>query len=140
ELARNVEHETLEVARLMLADAEAAQRERQRADQAGEALVEIMTAVEASSRQVDAIAVSAHSATQGTRALGDLMQPVRLVAEANAEATQQMAGQIESAAGAMVRARRGTEALSDTAERLRKLISHFRLTEARRDSVNIPVS
>ena len=31
-------------------------------------------------------------------------------------------------------------ALSDTAERLRKLIAHFRLTEARRQAVNIPVT
>jgi methyl-accepting chemotaxis protein len=140
ELIRNIQHETRETARLMLADAEAAQRERQRADQAGEALVEIITAVEASARQVDAIAVSARSATEGTRALGDLMQPVRLVAEANAEATHQMARQIESAAEAMASAREGTEALSGTAERLRRLISHFQLTEARRQSVDIPVS
>jgi methyl-accepting chemotaxis protein len=140
ELIRNIQHETRETARLMLADAEAAQRERQRADQAGEALVEIITAVEAAARQVDAIAGSAHSATEGTRALADLMRPVRLVAEANAEATRQMAGQIESAAESMVRAREGTEALSGTAERLRRLISHFRLTEARRQPVDIAVS
>lgn len=140
ELIRNIQHETRETAQLMLADADAAQRERQRADQAGEALVEIITAVEAAARQVDAIAVSAHSATDGTRALGELMQPVRHVAEENAEATHQMASQIESAAAAMVRARVGTEALSGTAERLRRLISHFRLTEARRQAVDIPVS
>ena len=40
----------------------------------------------------------------------------------------------------MSSAREGTEALSGTAERLRELISHFRLTEARRQSVDIPVS
>jgi methyl-accepting chemotaxis protein len=140
ELVRNIQHETRETARLMLADAEAAQRERQRADQAGEALLEIITAVEAAARQVDAIAVSAGSATAGTRALTDLMQPVRLVAEANADATRQMAGQIELAAEAMFRAREGTEALSGTAERLRRVISHFRLTEARRQTVDIRVS
>jgi hypothetical protein len=72
--------------------------------------------------------------------LGDLMQPVRLVAEANAEATREMAGEVESAADAMANARGGTEALGDTADRLRRLISHFRLTEARRQAVNIPVS
>jgi methyl-accepting chemotaxis protein len=140
ELIRNIQHETRETARLMLADAEAAQRERQQADQAGAALVEIITAVEAAARQVDAIAVSARSATQDTRALGDLMQPVLLVAESNAAATRQMTGQIESAAEAMSSAREDTEALSGTAERLRNLISHFRLTEARRQSVDIPVS
>jgi methyl-accepting chemotaxis protein len=140
ELIRNIQHETRETARLMLADAEAAQRERQQADQAGAALVEIIAAVEAAARQVDAIAVSARSATRDTRALGDLMQPVLLVAESNAMATRQMTGQIESAAEAMSSARDGTEALSDTAERLRELISHFRLTEARRQSVNIPVT
>jgi len=140
ELIRNIQHETRETARLMLADAEAAQRERQQADQAGEALVEIITAVEAAARQVDAIALSARSATQDTRALGDLMQPVLLVAESNADATRQMTGQIESAAEAMSSAREGTEALSGTADRLRELISHFRLTEARRQSVDIPVS
>jgi methyl-accepting chemotaxis protein len=140
ELVRNIQHETRETARLMLADAEAAQRERQRADQAGEALVEIIAAVEAAAQQADAIAVSAQSATQGTHALGELMQPVRLVAESNAGATRHMAGQIESAAEAMANAREGTEALAGTAERLRTLISHFRLTEARRQPVNIPVS
>jgi hypothetical protein len=51
-----------------------------------------------------------------------------------------MTGQIESAAEAMSSAREGTGALSGTAERLRELISHFRLTEARRQAVNIPVS
>ena len=40
----------------------------------------------------------------------------------------------------MANARGGTAALSETAERLRKLIAHFRLTEARRQPVNIPVS
>src|SRR5207237_10430326 len=100
----------------------------------------IITAVEASARQVDAIAVSARSATEGTRALGNLMQPVRLVAEANAEATHQMARQIASAAEAMASAREGTEALAGTAERFPTWISHFQLTEARRQAVDIPVS
>jgi hypothetical protein len=84
--------------------------------------------------------VSARSATRDTRALGDLMQPLLFVAESNAAATREMTGQIESAAEAMSSAREGTEALSGTAERLRELISYFRLTEARRQSVNIPVS
>ena len=140
ELVRNIQHETRETARQMMADAEAAQRERERADQAGEALVEIITAVEAAARQVDAIAVSARSATDGTHALVDLMRPVRLVAEANADSTRQMATQIETAAEAMACAREGTEALAGTADRLRKLISHFRLTEARRQSVDIAVT
>jgi hypothetical protein len=68
------------------------------------------------------------------------MQPVRLVAESNAEATREMATQVEAAAEAMRSARGGTEALAGTAQRLRNLISHFRLTEARRQAVNIPVS
>src|SRR4029077_19638687 len=57
ELNPNIQQETRETAKRMMADAEAAQRERERADQAGEALVEIITAVEAAARQVDAIAV-----------------------------------------------------------------------------------
>lgn len=40
----------------------------------------------------------------------------------------------------MGNARGGTEALAATAEQLRRLIAHFRLTEARRQAVNIPVS
>jgi hypothetical protein len=68
------------------------------------------------------------------------MHSVRLVAEANADATRAMAEQIETAADAMGNARSGTEALAGTAERLRRLISHFRLTEARRQAVNIRVS
>jgi methyl-accepting chemotaxis protein len=140
ELIRNIQHETRETARQMLTDAEAAKRQRQRADQAGAALVEIISAVGAAAHQVDAIAVSAQSATEGTRALSAIMQPVRLVAEANAEATRDMANQVEAAAEAMASARGGTEALAGTADRLRRLISHFRLTEARREPVNIPVT
>jgi hypothetical protein len=140
ELIRNIQHETRETARQMLTDAEAAKRQRQRADQAGAALVEIISAVGAAAHQVDAIAVSAQSATEGTRALSTIMQPVRLVAEANAEATRDMASQVEMAAEAMTSARGGTEALAGTADRLRRLISHFRLTEARREPVNIPVT
>jgi hypothetical protein len=68
------------------------------------------------------------------------MQPVRLVAEANAEATREMARQVEAAAEAMASAREGTHALAGTADRLRRLIAHFRLTEARREAVNIPVA
>src|SRR5438874_1760261 len=140
ELIRNIQRETRETATQILNDAEAAKRERERADQAAAALAEIIAAVEASARQVDAIAVSAQSATAGTHALGDLMQPVRLVAESNAEATREMATEVEAAAQAMRSARGGTEALAGTAQRLRNLISHFRLTEARRQAVNIPVS
>jgi hypothetical protein len=65
---------------------------------------------------------------------------VRLVAEANADSTRKMTTQIETAAEAMASAREGTKALAGTADRLRKLISHFRLTEARRQSVNIAVT
>ena len=140
ELVRSVQHETRATALAMLADAEAAQRERERADQAGVALVEITGAVEVAARHVDAIAVSARSATESTHALVDLMLPVRLVAEANATATQAMAGQIETATEAMSNARGGTDALVGTAERLKKSISHFRLSEARRTAVNIAVS
>ena len=106
----------------------------------GTALSEIISAVEAAARQADAIAASARSATEGTHALADLMQPVRLVAEANAEATRGMTEQVEAAAEAMGSARDGTQALAGTAERLRRLISHFRLTEARRQPVNIRVT
>jgi methyl-accepting chemotaxis protein len=140
ELIRNIQHETRETARQMLSDAEAAKRQRERADQAGAALVEIISAVEAAAHQVNAIAVSARSATEGTRALGELMLPVRLVAEANTDATRDMGSQVETAAEAMANARVGTEALAGTADRLRRLISHFRLTEARREAVNIPVT
>ena len=140
ELVRNIQRETRATAQQILGDAEAAKRERERADQASAALAELLAAVEAAVGQADAIAVSARSATLGTHALGDLIQPVRLVAEANALATREMASGAESAASAMGNARSSTAALSETAERLRKNIAHFRLTEARRQSVNIPVS
>src|SRR5207249_5401971 len=55
-------------------------------------------------------------------------------------ATREMASQIEAAAQAMGNARGGTEALTGTADRLRRQIAHFRLTEARRQAVNIRVS
>lgn len=140
DLINNIQRETRETAQQILDDAEAAKRERERADQAGTALAELLAAVEAAGGQADAIAVSAESATAGTHALDDLIQPVRRVAEANAEATREMAGQVQSVADAMANARGGTEALGETAERLRRQIAHFRLTEARRQAVNIPVS
>ena len=68
------------------------------------------------------------------------MQPVRLVAEGNAEATREMTGKVEAAAAAMGTARGAVDALAGTAERLRKLIAHFQLSEARRQAVNIPVA
>jgi methyl-accepting chemotaxis protein len=140
QLINNIQRETRETAQQILNDAEAAKRERERADQAAAALAELLAAVEAAGGQADAIAVSAQSATAGTHALGDLMQPVRHVAEANAEATRAMAAEIQSAGESMAQARGGTEALGGTAERLRRVISHFRLTDARRQAVNIPVS
>ena len=51
-----------------------------------------------------------------------------------------MAAGVESAAEAMRNARSSTSALSETAERLRRLIAHFRLTGAQRQSVNITVA
>lgn len=140
ELIRNIQDETRQTARQILNDAEAAKRERERADAASAALVDLISAVEDAARQADAIALSAQSATAGTHALGDLIQPVRRVAEANTEATHEMALRVEEAADAMRNARGGTEALAATAERLHRLISHFRLTEARREAVNIPAS
>jgi methyl-accepting chemotaxis protein len=140
DLIANIQKETRATAQQILRDAETAKRERERADEAGAALVELVAAVEAAVGQADAIAVSAQSATEGTHALGDLMQPVRMVAEANAEATREMADDVESAASAMRNARGSAEALGETAERLRRQISHFRLTDARRQAVNIAVS
>ena len=138
-LVRNIQKETRETARDMLADAEAAQRERERADQTGVALTQILEAVEAAASQVDAIALSARGATSGTHALGDLMAPVRRVAENNALATREMSHQVEAAADAMASARVGVESLGETADRLRRVIAHFQLTEARREAVHIPV-
>jgi methyl-accepting chemotaxis protein len=140
ELVRNIQRETRGTAQQILNDAEAAKRERDRADAAGAALAELLSAVEAAVGQADAIASSAASATAGTHALGALIQPVRRVAEANALATREMAAGVESSAEAMRVARDSTSALTETAERLRRQIAHFRLTEARRQSVNIPVS
>jgi methyl-accepting chemotaxis protein len=139
ELIRTIQRETRETAKQILDDAETAKRERERADAASASLVELIAAVEAAARQADGIAVAASSARTRAHALGDLIEPVRLVAEANAEATQEMALQMETVAEAMANARGGTEALGDTADRLRRLISHFRLTAARREAVSIPV-
>lgn len=139
DLIHTIQSETRDTARQMLTDAEAAQREREQADQAADALNEILTAVEESARQVGAIAVAARSATAGTHALGDLMQPLRLVAEANAGAAGDMTRQVGVAAEAMSTARDGIDALGGTADRLRRVIAHFQLTEARRQAVDIPV-
>jgi hypothetical protein len=100
----------------------------------------LLEAVEAAVGQADAIADSAQSARADAHDLAGLMQPVRQVAEANAEATRQMGAEVRSSVSAMGNARSGIQALGETAERLRRVISHFRLTEARRQAVNIPVS
>jgi methyl-accepting chemotaxis protein len=140
ELIDRIKQGSGEMARQILTDAEAAQRERGRADQAADALAEIITAVEAAAARVAAIATSAQAASAGTRALGELMQPVRVVAEGNAQATRDMAAQVTSAAEAMQQARGGVDDLTATAERLRQQIAHFQLTEARRQAVSIPVA
>jgi methyl-accepting chemotaxis protein len=140
ELIRNIQRETRATAQQILNDAEIAKRERDRADAASAALGELLAAVEAAVGQADAIRQSAESATAGTHALSDLMQPVRRVAEANGLATRDMAAGVESAADAMQVARDSTGALTETADRLRRQIAHFRLTEARRQAVNIRVS
>lgn len=140
ELIDRIKTASGETARKMMADADAAQRERGRADQTAEALAEIITAVEAAAARVEAIASSAQAASSGTRSLGELMQPVRVVAEGNAQATRDMAEQVTSAAEAMQQARGGVDDLTATAERLRQQIAHFQLTEARRQAVSIPVT
>src|SRR5207244_5905153 len=76
DLIRGIQSASADTVRRMLADAEAAQRERGRADQAAEALNEIIKAVEAAAAQVDAIAAAAQAANAGTRSVGDLMQPL----------------------------------------------------------------
>jgi len=140
ELIRRIQSSSAETTRHILSDAESAQRERGRADQAAEALTEIIAAVEDAASRVDAIAGSARAATEGTRALDDLMQPLREVAEGNADATRAMTEQVGNAVASMNHAREGVEALASTAERLRTVVAHFQLTEARRLSVNIPVA
>ncbi len=139
-LIGSIQTASAETVRQMLTDADAAQRERERADQTAEALTEIISAVSAAAGHVDAIASSAQAATAGTHALGELMQPVRVVAEDNAHATRAMAQQVDDAAAAMRQAREGVEALTGTAEQLRRVIAHFQLTEARRQAVSIPVT
>jgi hypothetical protein len=140
ELIRSIQRETRETAAQILKDAEAAKRERERADAATATLVELTAAVQETARRAGGIAAAAQAATARTHALSASMQPVGQVAEANAEATQEMASQMETVTVAMREARDGTEALADTAERLRRSIAHFRLTEARRQAVDIAVS
>jgi methyl-accepting chemotaxis protein len=140
ELIRTIQRETRETAKQILSDAESAKRERERADAASAGLIDLISAVDAAARQADGIAGAAQSAKAHAHVLGDLIEPVRLVAEANAEATHEMAVQMETVAEAMGGARADTEALGDTAEHLRRLIAHFRLTEARREAVSIAVS
>ncbi|MDQ3812163.1 MAG: methyl-accepting chemotaxis protein [Chloroflexota bacterium] len=140
QLIRDVQVASGETARQILADAEAASRERARADETAAALAEISTAIRAASERADAIAASTETATVGTRALGASMQPLRLVAEDNARATHQMTRQAVEAAAAMGRALEGVDALRGTADRLRTVIAHFQLTEASRHVVDIAVT
>jgi methyl-accepting chemotaxis protein len=139
ELIRAIQTETRETVHTMLADAAAAQREHERADQAVAALDDITSAVAFAALQVSAIAAAAGSARDGTHALSELMQPVRSVAEANALATHEMTRQVQQVADGMALARGGVASLGGTADRLRALIAHVKLTTAGRQSVDIPV-
>jgi methyl-accepting chemotaxis protein len=127
----------------------------EQADQAGRALAEILTTVEATAEQVTTIASAAQELARGAGSVVDAMQSISAVVEENTAATEQMAAQTQEVTLAMqgiatnaddnstaservsgasvtmssqVEAMIGdVEAVSATAEQLRAIVAHFRL-------------
>jgi methyl-accepting chemotaxis protein len=96
-----------------------------KADQAGASLGEILTAVEATVRQVSGIAASAQEMSAGARAVVDTMSGISAVVEENTAATEEMAAQagqvtaaIQSIAAVSEENSAATEEVSASAEEM----------------------
>jgi methyl-accepting chemotaxis protein len=127
----------------------------EQADQAGRALAEILTSVEATAEQVATIAGAAQELARGAGSVVDAMQSISAVVEENTAATEQMAAQTQEVTHAMqdiatnaddnsnaseqvsrASVSMGSQvdamiddvaAVSATADQLRAIVAHFRL-------------
>jgi methyl-accepting chemotaxis protein len=130
----------------------------QKADQAGEALQEILAAVEATVRQVGEIASSSQQMASGARSVTDAMHAISAVVEQSTAATEEMSAQatqvttsIQSIAAVSEQQSAATEQVSasteemsaqveemsaqaqelaQTAEQLKALVSRFKLEDS----------
>jgi len=155
ELIQQVQAGTQQAVASMQAGAGTVAEGTAKADQAGRALGEILSAVESTARQVTEIAASAQQMAAGARSVTDAMQSISAVVEENTAATEEMAAQsaqVSSAIGSIAAVAEEQSAsteevsasaeemsaqveemsaqaqeLAATADQLRDLVARFRL-------------
>jgi methyl-accepting chemotaxis protein len=155
DLIREVQGSTQEAVRSMELGSARVEEGSARADQAGHALAEILTAVEATVEQVGGIATAAQEMAAGARGVVGAMETISAVVEDSSAATEEMAAQagqvtgtIDSIAaassengsateqvsasaqeisGQIERIAEEAEHLASTSENLRTLVAQFRL-------------
>jgi methyl-accepting chemotaxis protein len=158
ELIREVQHGTRDAVEAMEAGSVRVEAGTSKADQAGQALVEILGAVDATVERVTAIAQAAHEMAGSAREVVDTMETIGTVVEESSAAADEMAGRateatasIESIAAALEESSAATEEVSAsaeemsaqvegmsaqaqqlaaTAEQLKALVTQFRLESA----------
>ncbi|MFN8637855.1 MAG: methyl-accepting chemotaxis protein, partial [Chloroflexota bacterium] len=158
ELIREVQSSTKDAVQSMERGSAKVGEGSERADQAGAALAEILTAVEATVAQVTGIASAAQEMSSGARSVVEAMESISAVVEESTAATEQMAAQagnvtttVESIAavaaesssateqvsgsaaemgGQIQRIAEEAEQLAQTSASLRSLVAHFRLDAA----------
>ncbi|GAC1321239.1 MAG: hypothetical protein NVSMB2_17810 [Chloroflexota bacterium] len=109
ELIRQVQGGTRDAVDAMQNGSAKVEQGSERAQQAGVALDEILSAVEATARQVAEIATSSQAMAAGARTVTDAMHSISAVVEENTAATEEMAAQ----AGQVTAAIHGIAAVSE---------------------------
>ena len=158
ELIAQVQTGTKEAVAAMDSGAAKVELGSEKADQAGQALEEILKAVQDTVRQVGEIASSSQQMASGARSVTDAMQSISAVVEESSAATEQMAaqasavtGSIQSIAAVSEEQSAATEQVSasteqmsaqveqmsaqaqelaSTAEQLKQLVARFKLDNA----------
>jgi methyl-accepting chemotaxis protein len=101
ELILQVQSGTQEAVKAMAEGAAKVEQGSVRADQAGQALNDILLAVEETVSQVTAIAAAAQEMTAAARSVEDAMVSISAVVEENTASTEEMAAQAAQVAGAI---------------------------------------
>jgi methyl-accepting chemotaxis protein len=125
ELIREVQDSTKDAVGAMAQGSDKVEQGSARADEAGQALGEILTAVEATVSQVTQIATAAQEMARGARDVVDAMSSISAVVEESSAATEEMAAQagqvttsIESIAAVSEENSAATEQVSAAAEEM----------------------
>jgi methyl-accepting chemotaxis protein len=157
ELIRDVQAGTEHAVRAMEAGSQKVEQGALKADEAGMALGEILTAVQTTVGQVESIAAAAQQMSAGARGVVEAMESISAVVEESTAATEEMAAQAGQVTGsiqsiaAMAQDSSATteevsasaeemtaqteemtaqaDALAEAAERLRQLVAVFRVAE-----------